>query len=39
MTIIVKNRRGWVIHLRIEHRMLVPLATLILGMLYNGLPI
>jgi hypothetical protein len=39
MTIIVKNSRGWVVHLRIDRRIVVPLVTLGLAMLYKGLPL
>lgn len=39
MVIIVKNPRGWVVHLRIDRRIVVPLVTLGLAMLYKGLPL
>lgn len=39
MTIIVKNPRGWVVHLRVDRRIVVPLITLALTLLYKGLPL
>lgn len=39
MTIIVKNPRGWVVHLRIDRRIVVPLVTLGLAILYKGVPL
>lgn len=39
MTIILKNSRGGVVHLRIDRRVVVPLVTLGLAILYKGLPL